>query len=189
MLAAIVAFSAPVWSPVRVAARAAELDGVQLPGTLQADGKTLQLNGFGLRTYSIFGIHIYVAALYLEHLSTDADAVLQSSETKFLTVHFVHNVSAEAAREAWRTGFAKNCVAPCHLDPEDVARFLAELPAMPEGASISILFTQHGATVTVNGRQYGEIPKPMFARAVLATFLGRAPASPSLKAELLQGHG
>ena len=47
------------------------LDGVQLPATLQVDGKSLQLNGFGLRTYSLLGIHIYVAALYLEHLGTD----------------------------------------------------------------------------------------------------------------------
>ena len=44
-------------------AQAAELDGVQLPDTLQVDGKTLHLNGFGLRTYSILGIHIYVADL------------------------------------------------------------------------------------------------------------------------------
>jgi hypothetical protein len=40
-------------------AQAAELDGVQLPDPLQINGKTLHLNGFGLRTYSILGIHIY----------------------------------------------------------------------------------------------------------------------------------
>jgi hypothetical protein len=44
--------------PVWIAARPAELDGVQLPDTLQVDGKTLHLNGYGLRTYSILGIHI-----------------------------------------------------------------------------------------------------------------------------------
>ena len=59
--------------PVWFVARAAELDGVQLPDTLQVDGKTLHLNGFGLRTYSLLGIHIYIASLYLEHLSTDPE--------------------------------------------------------------------------------------------------------------------
>ena len=44
---------------------------MQLPDTLQVDGKTLHLNGLGLRTYSFLRIHIYVAGLYLEHLSTD----------------------------------------------------------------------------------------------------------------------
>ena len=181
--------AAGVCAPVCIGTRAAELDGVQVPSTLQANGKTLQLNGFGLRTYSIFGVHIYVAALYLEHLSTDADAILQSTETKLLTVRFVHNVTAEVARESWRKGLENNCQAPCHLDPEDIAHFLAEVPAMPEGANFAILFTAQGATVTVNGRQYGEIPKPVFARAVLATFLGPAPSSVPLKAALLQGHG
>jgi hypothetical protein len=188
-LAVLAALSAPLWAPVCVTARAAELDGVELPSTLQADGKKLQLNGYGLRLYSIFRIHIYVAALYLEHLSTNAEAILQSPETKLVSVQFVHSVSAEAARDSWRKGFENNCEAPCHLDPEDIERFLAEVPAMPEGANFSILFTQQGATVNVNGHPYGIIPKPDFARAVLATFLGPAPASPPLKAALLQGHG
>ena len=100
-----------------------------VPNTIQADGKTLQLNGFGLRIYSIFRVHIYVAGLYVEHLSTDAEAILQSPETKLVTVHFVHNVSAEAARDSWRTGLENNCRAPCQLDPADIARFLAQVPA------------------------------------------------------------
>ena len=56
--------------PIRLVAYSAELDNVQIPDTLQADGRPLQLNGYGLRTYSILAIHIYVASLYLEHLST-----------------------------------------------------------------------------------------------------------------------
>jgi len=171
------------------AVRAAEVDGVQLPSTLQADGKTLQLNGFGLRTYSILGIHIYVVGLYLEHPSTDADAILRSHDTKMLIVKFERNISAESARDAWRTGLNNNCPMPCRLDPADVASFLASVPAMHAGESYAILFTADGATVTADGSPVGTISKRPFARALLATFLGRAPASPKLKEELLQGHG
>jgi hypothetical protein len=180
----IAAAIAPVWCVVH----AAEIDGVQLPGTLEVDGKTLQLNGIGLRTYSILGIHIYVVGLYLEHLNTDAEAVLRSSETKLLTIKFEHNVSATAARDAWRKGLQKNCVAPCQLDPADLARFLAGVPAMHAGESYSILFNGKGAQVTADGAEVGKICRPQFAAAMLATFLGRAPASPMLKAELLEGH-
>lgn len=70
------------------AARPAELDGVQLPDTLQVDGRTLHLNGYGLRTYSILGIHIYIASLYLEHLSTNPEEIIRSPETKLLLVRF-----------------------------------------------------------------------------------------------------
>ena len=170
-------------------AQAAELDGVQVPDTVQVDGKTLHLNGFGLRTYSLLRIHIYAAGLYLERLSTDADEVLASPGTKLLNIRFEHNVSADDAREAWRKGLENNCRASCHLDPEDVAKFLASVPAMNVGDNYSLLFTATGATVTVNGHQIGIISQPLFAQAMLATFLGPAPASRTLKRELLRGHG
>ncbi len=44
----------------------------------------MHLNGSGLRTYSILGIHIYAASLYLEHLSTDPEHIIHSPETKLL---------------------------------------------------------------------------------------------------------
>ncbi len=172
-----------------VAAHAVQFEGVQIPDTLEVDGKTLHLNGYGLRKYSILGIHVYVASLYLERLSTNPEKIIQSSETKLLNVRFERNVNANAARKAWRIGLANNCKAPCHLDPNDVERFLAGVPAMHNGDNYSLLFTQDGATVTVSGRQIGTISQPQFAEAMLAIFLGPKPASPSLKQELLRGHG
>ena len=170
-------------------AQAAELDGVQLPDTVQVEGKTLHLNGFGLRTYSLLRIHIYAAGLYLERLSTDADEVLASPGTKLLNIRFEHDVGADDARKAWRKGFENNCTASCHLDPEDVEKFLASVPAMRVGDNYSLLFTQTGVTITVNGHQIGIISQPLFAEAMLATFLGPVPASLRLKRELLRGHG
>ena len=156
-----------------------------MPDTLQVDGTTLHLNGYGLRTYSILGIHIYVASLYLEHLSSDATEIIQSPETKLMTVRFVRNVSAEQARKAWQDGLANNCIAPCHLAPHDVEQFLAVVPPMHAGDNYSLLFTRNSATVTVSGRLIGTISLPQFANAMLATFLGPNPASPTLKEELL----
>jgi len=170
-------------------AQAAELDGIQLPDMTQVEGKTLRLNGFGLRTYSLLRIHIYVVGLYLEHLSTNPNEIIASSETKLLSIRFEHNVSADDAREAWRKGLENNCRAPCHLDPDDVAKFLALVPAMHVGDNYSLVFTQNGATVTVNGHQMGIVPQPLFVAAMLATFLGPVPASLTLKQELLRGHG
>jgi hypothetical protein len=170
-------------------AQAAELDTVQLPDTLRVDGKTLHLNGFGLRTYSVLSIHIYVVGLYLEHPSTDAHEIIASREIKLLDIRFEHDVSADRSRKAWRDGLENNCKAPCHLDPEEVARFLDAMPAMHAGDNYSLLFTQNGVTVTVSGHQIGMISQPLFAEAMLATFLGPAPASPRLKHDLLRGHG
>jgi hypothetical protein len=169
-------------------ARAAELDGLQLPERVEAAGGTLQLNGYGLRTYSVLGIHIYVAALYLQYPSTDPDEIIHSSETKLLLVKFERNISAEVSRKAWREGLENNCQDPCQLDPGDVARFLSEIPAMHDGDNYSLLFTSHGATITVGGQEIGVIHRLSFADALLATFLGPRPASPKLKHDLLNGH-
>jgi hypothetical protein len=174
--------------PIFLVANAVQLDGVEVSTTLQVGGKTLYLNGYGLRTYSILGIHIYAASLYLEHLSDSADEIIQSPETKLLVVRFERNIVANEAREAWRKGLENNCLAPCHLDPEDLERFLAAVPAMHAGDYFDILFEQNIATVTANGKQIGTIPRRQFAEAVLATFLGPNPASTTLRDELLRRH-
>ena len=50
---------------------AGSLAGVSLPDSQQVAGKTLALNGLGLRTK--FMVKVYVAGLYLEQKSSDAN--------------------------------------------------------------------------------------------------------------------
>lgn len=167
------------------AASAAELDGVAMPNVRQAGGVTLRLNGMGLRTYSVFRIHIYVAGLYLEQPSSDADAILRSDQTKLLEVRFVHDVDVEDARKAWIEGFDGNCIAPCHLPENEVARFLAAVPAFRRGDGSVLLFTHGTVQVSIDGQMIGTVTDPLFARIILATFIGRAPPTDRLKRELL----
>src|SRR5690242_9629162 len=126
-------------APVQLVAHSAELDNVQIPETLQVEGKTLHLNGYGRRTYSLYAVHIYVASLYLEHPNSIPEDILRSSETKLLIVKFEHNVSLYEARKAWQVGLANNCISPCHLDADDVEQFLAMVPAMHEGDNCALL--------------------------------------------------
>ena len=167
------------------AAWAAELDGVALPDTRHAGGSNLRLNGMGLRTYSVFGIHIYVAGLYLESTANDGDAVLRSDQTKLLEIRFVHDVDLENARKAWIDGFAGNCKPPCHLPAQEVSRFLAAVPPFRRGDGSTLLFTRTGVEVAVNGEKLGTVTDAEFARVILATFIGHAPPTDRLKRELL----
>ena len=164
------------------------MDGVRLPETMSISGRTVRLNGAGLRTYSIANIHIYVAALYAETPSTNPEALLRSPETRVLTVVFKHDVDAKSARESWRKGLTANCVTPCRLDSADVDKFVSEVPDMHVGDTYVQIYTANGVTISLNGRPLGSITKPSFAQAMLATFLGPKPGSASLKQALLQGH-
>src|ERR1700761_725506 len=87
---------------------AAQLAGVTLPDTATVGTTTLVLNGVGLRTYSGLAIHIYVAGLYLQQPSHDANAILLSPGIKLMQLHFVHNVNANSLRRTWRTELVSN---------------------------------------------------------------------------------
>jgi hypothetical protein len=167
---------------------AADLDGVVMPDTRVTDGTRMRLNGIGLRTYSIFGVHIYVAGLYLERQSDNPDSILHSSERKLLHIRFLRDVDAQDARKAWQDGFESNCRRPgCDLNPRDVQQFLSAVPPIHKGDETTLFFTSRGVGVTYNGRSMGDINDPHFAETMLATFIGPVPPTPQLKRELLGG--
>ena len=167
------------------AAHAASLDGVSMPDERDVNGTRMQLNGIGLRTFSLLGIRIYVAGLYLEHRSNSPDEILHSPNMKLLQIQFLRDVGAEDARKAWQDSFAQICRAPCYLDPHDIQQFLAAVPAVHRGDESTLLFTGQGLHVTFNKKPMGDIPDPRFAEMILGTFIGAAPPTPRLKRELL----
>lgn len=171
-------------APLSVAT-AADLEGVSLPDTRIVNGTLMRLNGIGLCTFSVLGIPIYVAGLFLERLTAKPDTILHSPERKLLDIRFLRDVDAEDARDAWREGLERNCTAPCYLDPRDVQRFLVAVPSMHKGDESTFLFTPKGVTITLNGQPMGDITDPHFAATMLATFIGPVPPTPRLKRELL----
>jgi hypothetical protein len=167
-------------------ASAATLDGVAMPDIRVADGTRMRLNGIGLRTYSVFGIHIYVAGLYLEQRNDNSDSILHSPGRKLLQIRFLRDVDAADARKAWIDGFESNCRLPaCFLNPGDVERFLEAVPPIHQGDETTLLFTSKGVDVTFNGRPLGDITDGHFAETLLATFIGPVPPTPGLKRQLL----
>lgn len=164
---------------------AAVRGGVSLPDTATLGGTELHLNGIALRTYSWLHIRIYVAGLYLQYPSHEGDAILDSPEKKLLVVRFVHDVSANRARQAWRRGFQSSCLPPCHLSQTDIERFISAVPAIRAGDLSTFSFTPANLSISFNGRVVGTISDRMFARAVLATFIGPRPTTPPVKYELL----
>jgi hypothetical protein len=89
-------------------AQAADLESVFMPDTRVVDGTQMRLNGIGLRTFSVLGIRIYVAGLYLEQRNGDPDMILHSQERKLIDIRFLRDVDAEDARRAWREAFEQN---------------------------------------------------------------------------------
>ncbi|MDE1174056.1 MAG: chalcone isomerase family protein [Parvibaculaceae bacterium] len=166
--------------------RAATLEGVQMPDSIEVGGATLKLNGMALRTYSWLGIKIYVAGLYLENPAGDADTILNSPEKKVLVVHFLRDITLDQARNAWKQGFSGNCLAPCHINPGELNAFLANVTKLDEGDSSTLIFTPDaGVEVDMNGKRVHDTKNPDLVYAMLATFIGPKPPSQDVKLGLL----
>ena len=100
-LLAVLALLMAVLSPLNAAAIA----DVEFQDQVTVSGKSLQLNGLGLRTATAFKVKVYAIGLYLEESSSDAAAIINSSETKRIKMHFLHKVSADEISEGWTEGF------------------------------------------------------------------------------------
>jgi chalcone isomerase-like protein len=156
-----------------------------MPDTQTVNGTRLLLNGIGLRTYSVFYVHVYVAGLYLVHRSDDPESILQSPDYKLLSIRFLRDVTAEEARTAWRDGFEENCKPPCNMGSKPVQEFLEAVRPLHKGDEAALLFTPAGVAVTLDRRPIGRINDPNFAELILSTFIGQVPPTPRLKRELL----
>src|SRR6266568_3937141 len=85
---------------------AGEVAGVKMPDTVTVEGKTLKLNGMGLRKKVVF--KVYVAGLYLESPSKDVAAVLSSDQIKSMRLSILRSLKGSQITEAIVEGFEKN---------------------------------------------------------------------------------
>jgi hypothetical protein len=168
---------------------AAEIDGVIMPDAQDVAGTRLVLNGAAVRTYSFLRIHIYVAGLYLERRSADAEEIMASDQSKLLRFSFERRIDAEDARKAWREDFDKNCRPPCHLSAETTDRFLAAVPSVQKGDIGTMVFTGRGLDILLNEKLIGQVSDPGFIRVILSTFIGAYPVTAALKRGLLGAPG
>ncbi len=170
------------------AAPSAECDGVSFPQRIQARGETLTLNGLGLRKATIFGIKVYVGALYVAHPTADANAILDSREPAQIDLAFVFRASAGQLRSAWQDGFQKSAPGKLPALQSRIARLDGWMHGVRSGEKMSFLrIPGVGIQYSLDGAVQGTIPGDDFARAFLAIWLGASPPSPELRAGLLGG--
>ncbi|HKB08536.1 MAG TPA: chalcone isomerase family protein [Candidatus Polarisedimenticolia bacterium] len=165
---------------------AGELAGVTYPDTIRVDSSTLVLNGLGLREATLLKVDVYVAALYLESRSADADAIVRSDRPRRLAMKFVRAVGRKDLVKAWNEGFEKSGPdAPAALK-DRIATFNSFMIDMPNGGTMSFTaLPGKGVTVEVQGDVKGTVPGADFAQALFGIWLGPAPPNPGLKEGLL----
>jgi len=164
---------------------AGELSGVKMPDTMDVGGKTLKLNGMGLRKKAIF--KVYVGGLYLEAASRDA-GVATADAPKAMRMQFVRTVGKDKIVEGFREGFEANPKVQSAPPKADVEKFLAALPEMKDGETITYAYAPgKGTTVTHGDKELVTIEGKDFADALFLVWLGPKPPTEDLKKGLLGG--
>ena len=171
-------------------ARAGEKSGVKMPDTMIVAEKRLTLNGMGLREATVFNVNVYVAGLYLETVSSNADAIVRSSQVKVLTLRFVRDVERGDITKAWRDGFKNNATVKLATIQPLIDRLNAWMPDFSDGDILTFSYIPGtGVTVVINGQVKGTINQDDFARSLFSIWLGPKPPTKALRSGLLGKHG
>lgn len=163
---------------------AGTLAGVTLPDTAQVGGKTLVLNGMGIRTKVI--VKVYIAGLYLEQKSSDPAAIIKADAPKQIVMKFVHGASKSQMSDAFQESFNNNSPDAAKTLKPDIDRLLNALDAVKDGDQMVFTYVPGtGTTMAINGQDKLTIAGAAFGQLVMSVWLGPKPPNADLKKGML----
>jgi chalcone isomerase-like protein len=164
---------------------AAEISGVKLPDQVTVGGKSLKLNGTGLRQATILKINAYAAGLYLENAMHDGDAIANSDQAKSIEIVFMRDVNANQMADAFHEGFDKNCVAGCAELKPLIGKLQGLLKDMKKGETMAYHFLADGVEVMIRGQKAGKVGDKGFSHQLIRVWIGKNPPNTELKEGLV----
>lgn len=169
-----------------VPAQAGRKAGVTMPDKVTVAGKSLVLNGMGLREATMFKVDVYVAGLYLEKKSSNAAAILAAREVKRIHLQFKRDVDRDDMVKALRGAFDKNAGAKKSALADEMKSFMSWLTALDEKDTMTFTYVpEQGLTVHINGKRKGTIAGDDFARIIFAGWLGSRATDQNVRKQLL----
>jgi len=172
-----------------LSAQAADIGGVKVEDTATVAGKTLVLNGGGMR--QIFVVKVYAVALYLSEKKTSAADVQALTTPKRVALHIQREVNSEEFGQLFITSMNKNSSkeekAKVINQTVKFGEMFASLPPVKKGDIVTLDWVPGSGTVsTLNGKQIGEtLPDIAFYNAVLRIWIGENPVQSDVKRGLL----
>lgn len=171
---------------VALPALAKDVAGVNFPETATVEGKTLKLNGAGLRTATFLSVKVYAAGLYVENPSQDAGQLISSDQTKRVRMSMLRDLDKEKITNAISEGFEKNNKAQLPALKERLDKLNASIPDVKKGDELVLTYvpgkgthieSKSGKALTIEGKD--------FADALFSVWLGQHPVDKGLKAGML----
>lgn len=159
----------------------------------QAGSTTLVLNGTGARLGTT--TYLYSAKLYLEHKTTDPQAILQNMGTTQFRMTMLQDASANEILDLISQGIVANAsdddLITLVSEIFDVGVLIGDQGKLLAGDSIEIdSHPAAGTTLTARSRAHSEpitqtFANPRLFKVMMGIWLGERPADPALKQALL----
>lgn len=166
---------------------ALEIQGVTVPPQVQVAGNALQLNGAGLRTFTLLmvPIRIYVAAFYTPAALRTAEAVMASAGPMQFDFTFLRAVGQSDVSKAWSSQFAQSVSYTYPGYEKDRDAFIAMFGPLSSGGVEQVRFVGTNTVIYDQGTKKGTIPGRDFQKSFLSLWFGVNPVASDLKASLL----
>lgn len=160
--------------------------GVTMPDRIQVGGRTLVLNGMGIREATFMKVDVYVAGLYLEAKSRDAKAILAKDRPWRVVMRFVRDVDREDLIDAWNDGLEKNGGDRKGALAGRVKTLGGYMRDVKKGQTATVTYVPgEGTTLAIDGQARPPIPGADFGRFLLSIWLGPEPPDEGLKRGML----
>jgi len=168
-------------------ARALEIQGVTPAQQVQVSGQTLQLNGAGLRSFTLLlvPIKIYVAAFYTPARLRSEAAVMASPGPLQFDFTFLRAVGQGDVTKAWTSQFAQSVSYSYARYAQDRDAFISYFGPLQSMGVERVQFVGTNTLVYDSGKLKGTIVGRDFQKAFLSLWFGSKAVSPDLKAALL----
>ena len=154
------------------------ISGVTFLPKLDIKGKSLFFNGCGLREK--YTLDLYVAGLYLEKTTMDANKVMAADEMSAIKIVITSSkVTRDKFNESVKDGFENATTGKA------TAAQIGQFKGFFVDAILMIYVPGKGVAVTINGKFKGLVEGLEFKKRLYAIWLGDKPASAKLKKGML----
>ena len=168
------------------ASNAKEIEGINLPESLEVAKSELILNGAGVR--SKFFIDLYVGGLYLQNKSNNPREIIEEDELMAIRLHIISSlITSKKMENATREGFENATKGNIEPIKRQIEQFISVFKEKIEENDIFdlIYLPGKGLEVYKNGELRSRIEGLAFKRALFGIWLSDKPAQNSLKEEML----
>ncbi len=163
-----------------------ELSGVKMPKTYTLGGKTLQLNGIGLREK--WFLDLYVMGLYVPQKTKSAETIINKDQPTVAKLVIVSSlVTRDKMVSSIREGFEKALGNNYSKMKDKIDKFISFFKKELHKGDVIVLAYEPGTgtKVYLNGEWIGTIKGLDFKQALFKIWLGPDPVDEDLKEQLL----